>query len=63
MSSKGKQITKFKYTYKTIADIVELKPRTVWGHGRQGIFDPTNLDSVVQYINNRRLINANNKRV
>lgn len=57
----GKREKKFIYTYSTIANIVGLKAHTVWLHGRKNKFNPHDLDSVVGYINYRRLVNATKK--
>lgn len=55
LDNKGRQgkrgPKKFGYTYAQIGELVGLKPRTVAVHAGNGTFDPTDLHSLVEYIN------------
>lgn len=51
--NKGRQPTKFYFTYQDIADIVGLDVETVRKYSRDGAFDPNDLKSVVKFIESR----------
>lgn len=50
---KTKGYKKLSFTYGHVAELVGLKPRTVSNHSRDGTFDPEDLHSLVEYINER----------
>jgi hypothetical protein len=51
--NQGKKPKKFHYTYQDIADEVGLAQRTIRKYAQQGLFNPNDLLSVVEFISVR----------
>jgi len=53
----GKQDQKFKYTYKDIARLTNLTVETLHVYVSQKKFDPHSLESVINFVNSRKIKN------